>query len=180
LNPLPEVLPLADLVLKKPGVEHAPFVHAWASDPLVTKYLSFRPHKSLDETIGVIRRWARAWAESEGVILPGRTLTYLIFLEDEPVGSLGVHGERYGLELSYALARAHWGKGIVPKAVRGVTEWLLDHGAHRVYATAHVENTASHRVLEKAGFVREGRLAKYFFFPNLGAYADGYLYARVE
>ncbi len=180
MTPLPAALSLPGLRLRRPRPEDAPALFAWASDPEVTRYLSFAPHRDVDESRAALRRWARAWAESEGLLLPCRTLAYLIEVEGKPVGSLSVHWSRYGLELGYALARAQWGRGIAPRAVRGLAEWLLAHGAHRVYATAHVENAASHRVLEKAGFVREGRLSRYFFFPNLGAYGDGYLYARVE
>jgi len=177
---LPASLPLPGLILRRPRPEDAPALFSWASDPEVTRFLSFAPHRDLDESLGVLRRWVRAWAEREGVLAPCRSLTYLIEVEGKAVGSLSVHADRYGLELGYALARSHWGRGIMPSAVRGLTEWLLERGAHRVYATAHVANAASHRVLEKAGFLREGRIWKYFYFPNLGERADGYLYARVE
>ena len=177
---LPAELFPPGLRLRRPRPEDAPALFSWASDPEVTRYLSFAPHRDVDESRAALRRWARAWAESEGLLLPCRTLTYLIEVEGKPVGSLSVHRARYGLELGYALARAHWGRGIAPRAVRSLAEWLLAHGAHRVFATAHVENAASHRVLEKAGFAREGRLKSYLFFPNLGAYGDGYLYAQVE
>jgi len=180
MTPLAETIPLSRLTLTKPRLEHAPALFAWASDPEVTRYLSYRPHQSLDESLGQLRRWTRAWAESEGVLLLGRTLVYMIEVEGKAAGSLSVFADRYGLELGYALARPYWGRGIMPEAVRGLAEWLLERGAHRVFATAHVENAASHRVLEKAGFLREGKIQKYFFFPNLGTYADGYLYARVE
>ena len=161
---------------RRPQLEDAPALFSWASDPEVTRYLSFPPHPSLDESLAVLRRWARSWAELEGRLAPCR----LIEVEGKAAGSLSVQAERYGLELGYALARPYWGRGIMPRAVRGLTEWLLKKGAHRVYATAHVENAASHRVLEKAGFLREGRIRNYFYFPNLGERADGYLYARVR
>jgi len=62
-----------------------------------------------------------------------------------------------------------------------VADGLLAWGAWRVFATCHVENVGSQRTLEKAGFEREGRMRRYFTFPNLGPEpADGYLYARVK
>ncbi len=177
---LPATLPLSGLTLRRPQLEDAPALFSWASDPEVTRYLSFPPHPSLEESLAVLRRWVRSWAELEGRLAPCRPLAYLIEVEGKAAGSLSVQAERYGLELGYALARPYWGRGIMPRAVRGLTEWLLKKGAHRVYATAHVENAASHRVLEKAGFLREGRIRNYFYFPNLGERADGYLYARVR
>ncbi|NPA26861.1 MAG: GNAT family N-acetyltransferase, partial [Chloroflexi bacterium] len=162
---LPERIELERLVLVKPQFAHADALFGWTSDPEVTRYLSFRPHQSIDESRRLLCRWIQAWEESEGRLTPGRALVYLIEMDATAVGSLSVYAARYGYELAYALARSHWGKGIMPHAVRGLTEWLLAHGAGRVFATAHVANRPSHRVLEKAGFVREGRLQKYFYFP---------------
>ena len=39
---------------------------------------------------------------------------------------------------------------------------------YRVQATCDTENHASARVLEKSGFVREGRLERHLILPNLG------------
>jgi len=173
---LPASLPLSGLILRRPQLEDAPALFSWASDPEVTCYLSFPPHPSLEESLAVLRRLERSWAELEGRLASCR----LIEVEGKAAGSLSVRADRYELELGYDLARPYWGRGIMPRAVRGLTEGLLKKGAHRVYATAHVENAASHRVLEKAGFLREGRIRNYFYFPNLGERADGYLYARVR
>ncbi len=177
---LPERMELEQVVLVKPRFAHANALFSWASDPEVTRYLSFRPHQHIDESYRVLCRWIQAWEASEGRLTPGRTLVFLLQRQATAVGSLSVYASRYGFELAYALARSHWGQGLMPRAVRGLAEWLLARGAVRVFATAHVANRPSHRVLEKAGFVREGRLQKYFYFPNLGTYADGYLYARVR
>jgi RimJ/RimL family protein N-acetyltransferase len=50
---------------------------------------------------------------------------------------------------------------------------------HRVQATCDVENTGSWRALEKAGFVREGRLERYTIHPNTDPEPRAcYMYAR--
>ncbi len=46
--------------------------------------------------------------------------------------------------------------------------WTLPRLA-RLYALCHPENAASVHVLEKCGFLREGRLRSYLVFPNLGS-----------
>ncbi|MBK8233682.1 MAG: GNAT family N-acetyltransferase [Candidatus Eisenbacteria bacterium] len=61
-------------------------------------------------------------------------------------------------EVKYAYLRSHWGQGFATEALVG----LLHHGAEdlrlqRMMATAAPENTASHRVLQKAG-MRIGEL----------------------
>ena len=51
----------------------------------------------------------------------------------------------------------------------------------RLSAFTHADHAASGRVLEKAGFAREGRLRRYFVFPNLGPEPlDVLVYARVR
>jgi [ribosomal protein S5]-alanine N-acetyltransferase len=39
---------------------------------------------------------------------------------------------------------------------------------YRVWATCHVDNTASGRVLVNAGMTLKGRLARYAVLPNVG------------
>jgi RimJ/RimL family protein N-acetyltransferase len=49
------------------------------------------------------------------------------------------------------------GRGVASRATRLVSEWgLRELGLNRVALLADVDNTASQRAAEKAGFVREG------------------------
>jgi len=144
---LPDRIELPGLALRAPRLEDAPALFVWASDPEVTRYLSFTPHRDLEASLSVVRGWTKAWAESGGRLLPCRPLAYLIEVEETAVGSLSVASLRYGYELGYALRRDRWGQGLMPRAVTGLTDVLLRLGAVRVTATAHVENTASHRTL---------------------------------
>src|SRR5690606_7909277 len=58
-------------------------------------------------------------------------------------------------EVKYAFAREHWGQGLATEAVRGVVAYARSaHGMTRLIATTAPQNAASHRVLEKSGFVR--------------------------
>ncbi len=49
---------------------------------------------------------------------------------------------------------------------------------HRVIATTDVLNVASHRLLEKLGFRREGHFIQNIFFK--GAWSDEYQYALLR
>jgi ribosomal-protein-alanine N-acetyltransferase len=65
-------------------------------------------------------------------------------------------------ELSYDLAQAHWGKGLMPKAVAAVLRWAFEQGQiDRVHAFVRVDNGRSERLLQRSGFVREGCLRGY-------------------
>jgi RimJ/RimL family protein N-acetyltransferase/gamma-glutamylcyclotransferase (GGCT)/AIG2-like uncharacterized protein YtfP len=72
------------------------------------------------------------------------------------VGFIGlVHpGGQAQAELKYALARAYWGQGLAAEAARGMLDWgARGLGLRHVVATTAPQNTASHRVLRKAGCV---------------------------
>jgi ribosomal-protein-alanine N-acetyltransferase len=83
--------------------------------------------------------------------------------DDQPIGSIGFTAkqdvERFSAEIGYWLAEPFWGQGITTEALRAVTgHAMVEHGLHRLYATPFAWNKASARVLEKAGYVLEGRL----------------------
>ena len=83
---------------------------------------------------------------------------------------------RYTSEIGYWLGRRHWGRGIVTDALRAATRHALtDLGMHRVFALPFVRNDASRRVLEKAGYVLEGRL-RYSAVKD-GEVLDQWMYA---
>lgn len=68
--------------------------------------------------------------------------------------------ERVGAEVGYWLGVNHWGRGIATAALRALTQHAF--ASHpelrRLYAVPYASNPASARVLEKAGFTREGTL----------------------
>ena len=67
--------------------------------------------------------------------------------------------ERVSSEIGYWLGEAFWGRGIVTDALIAVTQYAIDtHGFTRLFALPFAHNQASCRVLEKAGYVLEGRL----------------------
>ncbi|KAI5863336.1 acyl-CoA N-acyltransferase [Durotheca rogersii] len=61
-------------------------------------------------------------------------------------------------EVGYWVAREHWGKGIAASALAAFTAWAFHEFPDllRIEAGVHGENAASARVLERAGYVREG------------------------
>jgi RimJ/RimL family protein N-acetyltransferase len=90
---------------------------------------------------------------------------FAIAVDDEAVGSIGyvLHGdvERVSAEIGYWLAEPFWGRGITTEALTAVTHHAIaTHGLTRVFAVPFAWNAASCRVLEKAGYVLEGRLRR--------------------
>lgn len=133
--------------------------------------------------------YTREHAEQWIAIATGgkRGTNLAIAIDNEVVGGIGISvgdPERPGLcdhcgEIGYWLGETFWGRGIVSEAVAALTEWAFTElGLVRLYAPVFARNTASARVLEKAGYEFEGRLrARYF---RAGEYIDGLLYAKVR
>lgn len=91
----------------------------------------------------------------------------------------GTDVERYSAEIGYWLGREFWGRGITTEAVLLLTDYLFRSGhLLRLFALPFVQNRGSARVLEKAGFVREGVLA--CSAVKFGEPRDQALYARVN
>jgi [ribosomal protein S5]-alanine N-acetyltransferase len=68
---------------------------------------------------------------------------------------------RISAEMGYWLGEEYWGRGFATRAVTGMSDWAFDnYKLTRVFAMAFAHNAASIRVLEKAGFEREGLLRR--------------------
>ena len=136
---------------------------AYAQDPEVTRYLTWRPHKNIEETYAILDLILKLWKE-------GDAYSYGITLKDSDsvIGMIAMHPDDFKIGLGYVLARPYWGKGYMTEAVRAVAEWLLRQpDVYRVFATCDVDNPASAKVMEKAGMKYEGLLRRYMIHPNV-------------
>ncbi len=144
--------------------EHASAIfEGWAQDARVTLYLHWRPHSDISETVAHAERCEEAWNAGS---------SYTWVLEDresgEVIGSIAAHDSGHRVGLGYVVSRSWWGRGLAPEAVAVVTQWFLGRpGVRRVWAVCDVENRASGRVLEKAGFRLEGTLRCWMLHPNV-------------
>jgi len=79
-------------------------------------------------------------------------------------------------EIGYWLGEPFWGGGIATAAVRAFTKFAFDNfDLLRIFANVFAWNPASGRVLEKAGYVREGVMRQ--CVCKLGEVTDAFLYA---
>jgi [ribosomal protein S5]-alanine N-acetyltransferase len=107
---------------------------------------------------------ARAWIDAQpGRLEAGEGVTLAITPSGgAPLGSIGLRvdpGDREIAEAGYMVAAAARGRGLATTALRLVSRWAVrELGIARVHLTAHVDNPASQRVAERAGFRREGVL----------------------
>src|SRR3954466_2972119 len=134
----PESLPTARLHLRKPRPDDAPLIFAaYAQDPEVTRYLTFRPHGDLSETDEAVERFLDGWRS-------GKSFCWLIFTRDEEelVGAIAVR-EDQGINLGYLLARPFWGSGFMSEALAAIVDWAFTQpSVSRVWAVCDLENEA--------------------------------------
>ena len=86
---------------------------------------------------------------------------------------------RLTAEIGYWLGEAHWDRGIMSEVVPAFTEYLFEtFGLVRVFAVPYANNPASFRILERSGFLFEGRMQKSVIKD--GEILDQLMYARVR
>jgi ribosomal-protein-alanine N-acetyltransferase len=166
------------LLLRLPRRDDAPAMFAkYAQDTEVTRYLTWRPHKSIEETYAILDLIQKLWRD-------GDAFSYAITLKenDSIIGMIAVHADGFKPSLGYVLVRPYWGQGYMTEAVRAVADWLLRQpDIYRVFATCDVDNPASARVMEKAGMKYEGLLRRCMIHPNISTEPrDCLMYARVR
>lgn len=110
-------------------------------------------------------------------------MSFAVELGGEAIGGigfkLGVDISRLSVEMGYWLGEPFWGRGITTRAVVASSDWAFNaYKVVRIFATVFAHNAASIRVLEKAGFEREGVL-KRSAIKN-GVILDQVMYAKVR
>lgn len=160
------------LVLRPQRPDDAPAIfERWATDAEVTHYLTWAPHRSVDDT-------AKFLATSKN-----ESRWCLCVKEDKaPIGMITAFHHGHYKTLGYVLARSFWGRGLMSEATRSLALSLWENPATwRIDAHTHVENVGSQRVLEKAGFQREGVLRRAFKIARCGdTPQDAVMYSQVR
>jgi [ribosomal protein S5]-alanine N-acetyltransferase len=163
----PATFATARLMGRVPRADDAPAVFAaYANDPEVTRYLSWRAYDRVEPLASFLRECAAHWEKGDG------HLAWLLCLKgtDTPFGSIGMTLEGGGrVMFGYVLAKKFWHHGFAAEALTHLVGWALAQPMiYRAWAFCDVENTASIRVMEKAGMAREGTLRRWHTCPTLG------------
>jgi RimJ/RimL family protein N-acetyltransferase len=124
---------------------------------------------------------ARSWLEIATTQDP--ETHFAIAIADQVAGGIGlklkddIHHRT--AEIGYWLGEEFWGRGIMPEAVRVLTDWgFATFDLVRIYAGVFDHNPASMRVLEKAGYQFEARLRKHI--TKEGKTFDDVIYAVIR
>ena len=146
------------LILRRFTLKDAVYMYYnWASDPEVTKYLTWPAHTSLKVTRDLLEEWVPRYAD-------GGYFNWVIEYKEtgKPIGNISVvklNENTEAADIEYCMGRAYWGKGLMPEALMAVVEYLFDVvGLNRIAACHDVNNPNSGKVMKKAGMRWEGIL----------------------
>lgn len=96
---------------------------------------------------------------------------FAIEIDHNAAGSVGIFPQadihEKSAEIGYWLSEKYWGNGIMPRAIREITEYgFRTFDIVRIYARPFSNNINSCKVLEKAGYQLEARLKNALFKNN--------------
>jgi ribosomal-protein-alanine N-acetyltransferase len=174
----PESFQTERLILRAPVLQDARAIfEAYACDSAVTRYLAWRPHRTITDAAEFLTKCF--FMRQEKIAFP-----YAITLRESGklIGMIEMRFDECRMDIGYVLAAAYWNQGYMTEAVRAVISWGLDQKEiYRVWAYCDTENHPSARVLEKAGMLREGVLRRWMVLPNLSdTPRDCYAYSIVK
>ncbi|MBN1409387.1 MAG: GNAT family N-acetyltransferase [Spirochaetales bacterium] len=153
-----------NLLLRIPSVSDAKAIFQnYATDPEVTRYLPWKPHKNIGETRRYLKGLLEKWITS-------KEFTWVIIDKKsrDVMGMIALRVQGYKAEFGYVLARRHWNRGYMTEALKKIIELCFDTGSiYRVWGVCDIENPASKRVMEKSGLSYEGILKKFIRHPNI-------------
>ena len=135
----------------------AEILYKYASSPEVGPRAGWPPHKSIEESLEIIRTifnndhtWAIELKENNEII--GCIGYYTCSESNINIGANDV-------EAGYWIAQPYWNRGICTEALRLLIDYCFcKKGFQTIWSDFFVDNPASGRVMEKCGFLDTGEI----------------------
>ena len=127
----------------------------WASDPEVTRFLTWPVHTSADVTKYVIGTWLPLYEKKD-------YYHWAITLKengDEPIGTIHglVNDDLEAIQIGYCLGKAWWHRGIMSEAAQAVIDFFFDRvNANSICSYHDPNNPHSGMVMKHCGMKYEG------------------------
>lgn len=155
--------------------DDAETLYKYASDPEVGPRAGWPPHKSVEESLEIIRTlfhsdhiWAIVLKDAGGdACVPTTAGEDACAPSGEAIGCMGymVHGEsninigENDAEVGYWIARPYWNRGICTEALRLLIGYCFrEKGFRTLWADYFPDNPASGKVMEHCGFRDTGKV----------------------
>ena len=164
------------LMLRQAKFEDAPEFLFLRSDIRVLQYIGKEPITSLEEAQIYVQLLTDNLNDGVGI-------TWAITLkgEDKMIGTIALWRwmkESYRAEIGYVMHPDHSGKGIMQEAMMAVTDHGFNKmGLHSIEASVNPANVASLKVVERAGFIKEGHFRDRCCFR--GVFSDRAIYSLI-
>ena len=147
----------ATILLRRWRETDAEALYKYASDPEVGPRAGWPAHRSVEESLEIIR----------SVFTNDSTWAIVLRETGEAIGCIGYYTHAmsnidigtYDCEVGYWLGRPYWNRGICTEALRLMVDYCVNvMHFDNIYADHFTGNPASGRVMQKCGFVDTGRL----------------------
>ena len=165
------------LVLRRVDQNDVAEILALRSDPDTMKFIPRPILKSIEEASEHIKTIDTKLEANEGVNWA------ITFKEDSKligiIGHYRIKPEHFRAEIGYMLLPNFHGKGIISEAVNEVINYGFNvMGLNSIEAIIDPKNTASEKVLQKTGFIKEAHLLENEFFE--GRFLDKVIYSILK
>ena len=162
------------MILRKFTINDAEKMYEnWASDSRITKFLTWEPHTSIQQTESIIKQW----------INDDKDVYFAICnTNDENIGCISaslIKENPKTYAIGYCLAYDYWSQGIMTESLKLMLKYLFEEKhAVRVEATHDSRNSASGKVMMNANMKYEGCLRK--SATNNQGVADSCMYSMID
>ncbi len=147
------------LILRRFTLDDAEAMYKnWASDPDVTKFLTWRPHSDINVSKAVLKEWVSLYENKN-------YYQWAIVLKEhgnDPIGDISavrMDDDIDMVHIGYCLGKEWWRRGIMSEALNAVMDFFFDEvGANRIESRHDPKNPHSGMVMKKCGMKYEGTL----------------------
>ena len=130
----------------------------WASDPEVTKFLTWSAHSSVIDSRAVLEAWVSSYSQKN-------FYQWAVVLKEhgsDPLGSItavDMNDDIDIIHIGYCLGKNWWHQGIMSEALKAVMDYFFDEvGANRIESRHDPRNPHSGMVMKKCGMKYEGTM----------------------
>lgn len=146
-----QTIETARLILRRFRLEDAEdMFNNWAGDPVVCRYLSWGPHREVEDSRKRILNWVNNYGNNNFYVW-----AITIKSKNICIGSISLEISNdigSSCEVGYCVGTDYWNRGIMTEALRAVMHYLFyEVGYQHIQAKHDVLNKASGKVMEKAG-----------------------------
>ena len=146
-----ETIETARLVLRKHEMTDADdMFRNWVTDPEVSRFWGWQPHKNIEETKSLLAGWVEEYQKIE-------TYHWIIVLKEisQAIGYIYLNEFNDITETAsvhFALSRKYWNQGIMTEACTAVFDFAFSAlQLKSINSRHHIENPASGMVMKKCG-----------------------------